>query len=162
MVCKGSGNHHHERQLSSLPKNRKANKTFAPFRNFIPDGLRRGDLQDLHHGEDNVAALQSTICDGEMLCGLSGQWLIYQRTTGHRYSTDDVCTAFVAIEELHSLGFYSSCKIMLDAIAKLSEVHIIFEHTLTLFTTAVVYILITSYLLPFYIAHIIHTHIHTG
>ena len=47
---------------------------------------------------------------------------------------------------------------MFDAIAKLSEVHIIFEHTLTLCTTAVVYILITAYLLPFYIAHIIHTH----
>ena len=50
---------------------------------------------------------------------------------------------------------------MFDAIAKLSEVHIIFEDTLTLCTTAVVYILITAYLLPFYIANIIHTHIHT-
>ena len=102
MICKGSGNHHtlHTKNATN------ANKNFAPFRNFIPDGLTRGN--DIDHTGCGVheVDLQSTICDGEMLCGLSGQWLIYQRVNGHRYSTDDVCTAYVAIKELDSLGHY--------------------------------------------------------
>lgn len=37
-----------------------------------------------------------------MLCSLCGHWLIYQTIHGHRYSTDDVCTAFVAIQEIQN------------------------------------------------------------
>eukprot|EP00635_Sarcinochrysidales_sp_CCMP3193_P015624 CAMPEP_0118900744 /NCGR_PEP_ID=MMETSP1166-20130328/6732_1 /TAXON_ID=1104430 /ORGANISM="Chrysoreinhardia sp, Strain CCMP3193" /LENGTH=123 /DNA_ID=CAMNT_0006839891 /DNA_START=83 /DNA_END=451 /DNA_ORIENTATION=+ len=35
--------------------------------------------------------------DGEDLCCLSGRWRIFQRQGGHRYSTEDVVTAAVAI-----------------------------------------------------------------
>lgn len=36
---------------------------------------------------------------GETLCGLSGYYMIYQYTKGHRFTTDDVCTAYFAVCE---------------------------------------------------------------
>lgn len=38
---------------------------------------------------------------GEALCCLCGKWRIFQRVRGHRYSTEDVVTAWVAATELH-------------------------------------------------------------
>jgi hypothetical protein len=37
---------------------------------------------------------------GETLCGLSGHFMIYQYTKGHRFTTDDVCTAYFAVNEM--------------------------------------------------------------
>lgn len=37
---------------------------------------------------------------GESLCSLSGHYMIYQHTRGHRFTTDDVCTAFFAYNEM--------------------------------------------------------------
>ena len=108
MICKGSGYHHHRainpNDGTNIFKNAKAKNCFSPFRNFSPDGLTRVNRIEHSDGVYEVD-LQSTIRDGEMLCGLSGQWLIYQRINGHRYSTDDVCTAYVASKELDSLGY---------------------------------------------------------
>ncbi|KAI9006185.1 hypothetical protein BC832DRAFT_556323 [Gaertneriomyces semiglobifer] len=36
--------------------------------------------------------------EGEMLTSLSGHWMIYQLVSGHRYTTDEVCTAALAIQ----------------------------------------------------------------
>ena len=36
---------------------------------------------------------------GETLCSLSGHYMIYQYTKGHRFTTDDVCTAHFAYTE---------------------------------------------------------------
>ena len=42
---------------------------------------------------------------GETLCALSGHWMIYQYSQGHKFTTDDVCTAHIAaLEILHSLN----------------------------------------------------------
>lgn len=44
---------------------------------------------------------------GEALCSLVGKWKIFQKQGGHRFSTDDVTTAWVAcheIEEMRSEG----------------------------------------------------------
>ena len=37
---------------------------------------------------------------GESLCSLSGHYMIYQSTKGHRFTTDDVCTAYFAYFEM--------------------------------------------------------------
>lgn len=37
---------------------------------------------------------------GETLCSLSGHYMIYQYTKGHRFTTDDVCTAYFAYNEM--------------------------------------------------------------
>ena len=37
---------------------------------------------------------------GETLCSLSGHYMIYQYTKGHRFTTDDVCTAYFAYTEM--------------------------------------------------------------
>lgn len=37
---------------------------------------------------------------GETLCSLSGNYMIYQFTKGHRFTTDDVCTAYFAYTEM--------------------------------------------------------------
>ena len=44
---------------------------------------------------------------GEAICSLVGKWKIFQKQGGHRFSTDDVTTAWVAcreIEEMRSKG----------------------------------------------------------
>ena len=46
------------------------------------------------------AALAAT----EELCFLTGSWKILQRTDSHRYSTDDVVTAWAAARAVHALG----------------------------------------------------------
>eukprot|EP00124_Ichthyophonus_hoferi_P003274 Ihof_evm2s275 gene=Ihof_evmTU2s275 len=40
---------------------------------------------------------------GEALCYLTGDWRIYQPIGGHRYSTDDVVTAWYAVKEVRRL-----------------------------------------------------------
>lgn len=42
--------------------------------------------------------------EDEELCSLSGHWKIFQHIDRHRYSTDDVVTAWVAWQESHRLG----------------------------------------------------------
>ena len=39
----------------------------------------------------------------EELCSLTGRWKILQKTDSHRYSTDDVCTAWVASRVVRSV-----------------------------------------------------------
>lgn len=39
---------------------------------------------------------------GEQLCALSGNWRIFQKIGGHRYTTDEVVTAWLAITECES------------------------------------------------------------
>ena len=41
--------------------------------------------------------------NGEALCSLVGKWKIFQKQGGHRFSTDDVTTAWVACREIASL-----------------------------------------------------------
>jgi tRNA1Val (adenine37-N6)-methyltransferase len=53
-------------------------------RGSLPDGP--GDREDLWPGA------------GEDLCYLSGEWRIFQRLDGHRWSLDDLATAWFAIE----------------------------------------------------------------
>ena len=40
---------------------------------------------------------------GETLCSLSGHYMIYQYTKGHRFTTDDVCTAYFAYTEMKAV-----------------------------------------------------------
>lgn len=39
------------------------------------------------------------IHNGEQLCNLVGNWRILQKRASHRWTTDDICTAYVAIQE---------------------------------------------------------------
>ena len=47
----------------------------------------------------NVADEEFQPQQGETLCSLSGHYMIYQYTRGHRFTTDDVCTAYFAYTE---------------------------------------------------------------
>lgn len=38
--------------------------------------------------------------NGEVLSNICGSWKIYQRIGGHRYTSDDLCTAYVAIRSV--------------------------------------------------------------
>jgi hypothetical protein len=37
--------------------------------------------------------------NGEQLCNLVGNWRILQKRASHRWTTDDICTAYIAIQE---------------------------------------------------------------
>lgn len=43
------------------------------------------------------------IHNGEQLCNLVGSWRILQRRASHRWTTDDICTAYIAIKEQRCL-----------------------------------------------------------
>jgi tRNA1Val (adenine37-N6)-methyltransferase len=45
---------------------------------------------------------------GEELCFMVGNWRIFQRYGGHRYSTDDVVTAWVAAKSAKGSGMIES------------------------------------------------------
>jgi hypothetical protein len=51
-------------------------------------------------GDWNAAAIDHGMLpkENEMLCSLSGYWGIYQFVDGHKFTTDDVCTAGFAIQ----------------------------------------------------------------
>lgn len=38
--------------------------------------------------------------NGEVLSNICGDWKIYQRKAGHRYTTDDLCTAYIAFQSI--------------------------------------------------------------
>jgi hypothetical protein len=60
------------------------------FKNYTPTGpITPGNVTD--------DCYQPRL--GETLCSLSGHYMIYQYTRGHRFTTDDVCTAYFAYTE---------------------------------------------------------------
>jgi hypothetical protein len=63
----------------------------SKFVNYSPSG-------PLAHGDTDDPAFQPR--RGETLCSLSGHYMIYQYTKGHRFTTDDVCTAYFAYNEM--------------------------------------------------------------
>jgi hypothetical protein len=63
----------------------------SKFVNYSPSG-------PLAHGDVDDPAFQPR--RGETLCSLSGHYMIYQYTKGHRFTTDDVCTAYFAYNEM--------------------------------------------------------------
>lgn len=87
-ICNGSGS----RGKTEKAENRLRAGRLSFFRNYLPDGPNRSIIDE--------SELHSLVNTEEMLCGLCGHWMIFQSIKGHRFSTDDVCTAFVAIEEI--------------------------------------------------------------
>ena len=65
--------------------------TISKFVNYAPTGpLTLGDCSDPKYHPRK----------GETLCSLSGHYMIYQYKKGHRFTTDDVCTAYFAYTEM--------------------------------------------------------------
>jgi tRNA1Val (adenine37-N6)-methyltransferase len=86
IVCGGRGYVVRARKAArrSTPSDARPRKTFPGFIAPGPPPAGERGLPRLACGED------------EELCSLSGQWLIFQRFARHRYSTDDVVTAWYA------------------------------------------------------------------
>jgi tRNA1(Val) A37 N6-methylase TrmN6 len=57
----------------------------------------------------SASALAFELMPGEELCNLVGDWRILQRSGGHRWTTDDICTAAVAVKQ-YSLSIGGSRK----------------------------------------------------
>lgn len=87
-VCQGRG------EIVSTKKRRGMDKTgVVTIPRRPPDFKLRGPLRPSSMTSPQPQA-------GEALCCLSGDWRIFQPVGGHRYSTDDVVTAWIAGEEM--------------------------------------------------------------
>lgn len=72
------------------PEPAHTNGRISVFKNYAQTGpTTPGNVADKH--------FQPKL--GETLCSLSGHYMIYQYTKGHRFTTDDVCTAYFAYTE---------------------------------------------------------------
>eukprot|EP00742_Colponemidia_sp_Colp-10_P011839 GILJ01013217.1.p1 GENE.GILJ01013217.1~~GILJ01013217.1.p1 ORF type:complete len:408 (+),score=17.66 GILJ01013217.1:32-1225(+) len=97
-VCKGKGFLSHERNRA-----------------------RPGEIRQLKAPQDWTFSGPSATGDpndpiwqpaqGEVLCYLTGNWRIYQKVDGHRYSTDDLCTAWYAIQQVLNLQRHSEYRL---------------------------------------------------
>jgi len=90
-VCHGIAPASFALSTSSIPKRRLKRGLVCPFRQ--PDWIPSPpfSLKKIHE----AAALLE---QDEMLTSLCGDWSIFQLTTGHRYTTDDLATASIAIK----------------------------------------------------------------
>ncbi|KAI9207053.1 uncharacterized protein BJ171DRAFT_310897 [Polychytrium aggregatum] len=94
-VCSGKG------IVDAAPPNQTDSKSaqVRPFKRSWPESVRPGPPAS-RSLMDPEAAPQ----EGEMLCSFAGHWGIYQITNGHRYTTDDLATAAVAMMHMNSLS----------------------------------------------------------
>jgi hypothetical protein len=81
-------------------QNRKSSLRFFKLNyDWKPFGPNDGGIP-FTNGDWDAAAIDHGMLpkENEMLCSLSGYWGIYQFVDGHKFTTDDVCTAGFAIQ----------------------------------------------------------------
>ena len=108
-VCRGS------KYLSSkiLNKGSRRHHGIKVTTQSMPSGWLPSGPTCASKGSINVDSLIESTPDGVQLCVLIGDWRIFQRIGGHRWTTDDLVTAWVAGKTVRDTaldGSYCSSK----------------------------------------------------
>ncbi len=83
-------------------KKKKYSKSYPSY--DAPGPMPRGAIAIAASASDNsMKHLQTE--DDEELCYLVGNYRIFQKLDKHRYSTDDLCTTFIACTEAKRIGY---------------------------------------------------------
>lgn len=68
--------------------------------------------KDMFHSKSLKSYPWLPINNGEQLCNLVGNWRILQKRASHRWTTDDICTAYVAIQEQRKKSIASDANVI--------------------------------------------------
>ncbi|KAI8916679.1 hypothetical protein DFJ77DRAFT_460846 [Powellomyces hirtus] len=99
--CKGTG-HQLEPSNGASKKQKPAVRPFKALEGWTMRGpAPRGNVESAATGRDGGDWAPRP---GEMLTSLAGGWMIYQLCDQHRYTTDDVCTAAIALRVVGALA----------------------------------------------------------
>jgi hypothetical protein len=96
-ACNGNGSP----QIKKSDKQKSSLRFFKLNNDWKPFGPNDGGIPFRNGNWDSEAIDQGMFPkENEMLCSLSGYWGIYQFVNGHKFTTDDVCTAGFTIQTI--------------------------------------------------------------